>query len=99
MWGKSHIFLWLGHRPTAAAPIRTLAQELPYATIAAVKRKNKNKKESLKRTAFIINIKIPNKIQPYIIVNYIPAMQFFNIRKTMGSISKIQMSKKRHDEI
>ena len=33
------MFLWLRHRPTPAAPIRHIAWELPYATGAAVKKK------------------------------------------------------------
>ena len=38
--------LWC--RPTAAAPIRPLAQELLYATGAAVKRKKEKKKKKSK---------------------------------------------------
>jgi len=33
--------LWLWHRPAAAAQIQCLAWELPYASGAAVKRKEK----------------------------------------------------------
>ena len=35
-------WLWLWHRPTAAAPIRPLAWELPYAAGAALKKKKKS---------------------------------------------------------
>ena len=34
-------WLWLWHRPTAAAPIRPLAWELPYASGAAPRRKKR----------------------------------------------------------
>ena len=40
-WVKDLALLWLWHRPAAAAPIRSLAWELPYATGAAVKKKKK----------------------------------------------------------
>ena len=40
---KSGTLLWPWHRPAAAAPIQPLAQELPYATGAALK-KNKEKR-------------------------------------------------------
>ena len=33
--------MWLWHRQAAVAPIRPLAWELPYATGAALKNKNK----------------------------------------------------------
>ena len=37
--GSDPSLLWLWYRPAAAAPIPPLAQELPYATSVAVKRK------------------------------------------------------------
>ena len=37
--GSDPEFLWLCHRPAAAAPIQPLAQEFPYATDAALKKK------------------------------------------------------------
>ena len=51
--GSDLVWLWLWCRPTAAAPIRPLAWELPYATGVALKRqkrqinKRKHKNESL----------------------------------------------------
>ena len=36
------IMLWLWHRPVAVALIQLLAQEVPYATGAALKRQRKN---------------------------------------------------------
>ena len=36
--------LWLCHRLAAAAPIQPLAQDLPYATGAALNRRKKKKK-------------------------------------------------------
>ena len=41
--------LWLWYRQTATAPILPLAWELPYATGAALKSKNKNKKNFKKK--------------------------------------------------
>ena len=38
-WVKDPVLRWLWHRPAAAALIRTLAWELPYATGVALKRK------------------------------------------------------------
>ena len=35
-WVKDLALLWLWHRPAAAAPIRSLAWELPYATGVAL---------------------------------------------------------------
>ena len=40
--GSDPVLLWLWHRLAAAAPIRALAWELPYATGAAL-RQNKEK--------------------------------------------------------
>ena len=46
-WGISHkcgsdlALLWPWHRPAAAAPIRPLAWDLPYATGVALKKKEK----------------------------------------------------------
>ena len=37
--------MWLWHRPGAAAPIRPLDWELPYAADVAIKRKEKKRKE------------------------------------------------------
>ena len=41
--GSDLALLWLWCRPAAAAPIRPLAWELPYAAAAALKNKNKIK--------------------------------------------------------
>ena len=55
--GSDLALLWLWHRPAAAAPIRLLAWECPYATGGAVKisktktnewKKQKRKKANLK---------------------------------------------------
>ena len=40
--GSDPELLWLWYRPAATVPIRPLAWEPPYATGAAVKRKNNN---------------------------------------------------------
>ena len=40
-WVKDLVLLWLWHRLAAAARIRPLAQELPYAPGVAIKRKEK----------------------------------------------------------
>ena len=48
MDGLDPVLLWLWHRLTAAAAIRPLAWELPYATSAALK-KQKKKKERKKK--------------------------------------------------
>ena len=40
------MLLWLWHRLAAAAPIRPLAWELPYATGAALKKKEKKEKKN-----------------------------------------------------
>ena len=37
-------WLWLWHRPAAAAPIELLAQELPYAAGVVIKRKEGRRK-------------------------------------------------------
>ena len=47
MWILDPMLLWLWHRPAAAAPIPPLAQALPYATGAALKRQKKKKKKEL----------------------------------------------------
>ena len=39
--GLDRMLLWLCHRAAAAAPIRTLAWELPYAESVALKRQKK----------------------------------------------------------
>ena len=39
------VVLWLWRRPTAAAPIPPLVQELTYATGSALKRQKKKKKK------------------------------------------------------
>jgi len=41
--GSDLAWMWLWRRPTAAAPIRPLAWELPYAASAALKSKKKRK--------------------------------------------------------
>ena len=46
-WVKDLVFPWLWCRPAAAALIQPLAQELPYATDAAVKRIKKGKKNNV----------------------------------------------------
>ena len=42
-WVKDPTWLWLWVGPAAAAPIRPLAWELPYAVGGALKRKRKKK--------------------------------------------------------
>ena len=42
--GSDPEFLWVWHRPAAAAPIQPLAWELPYAVGTAIKSNNSNKK-------------------------------------------------------
>ena len=49
--GLYSVLLWLWCRLAAAAPIRPLAWELPYATGAALKSKKYNKKRKLKTYA------------------------------------------------
>jgi len=46
--GLDPALLWLWCRPAAIVPIRLLAWEPPYATGAALKNKNKNKKLAAK---------------------------------------------------
>ena len=48
---KDLVLLWLWHRASDEALIQHLAQELPYATSEAIKRKNKTKQPK----AWIIN--------------------------------------------
>ena len=43
--GLDPVVWWLWGRPAAAAPFPPLAWELPYAAIAALKRKKKKKKK------------------------------------------------------
>ena len=48
VWHRSQMWLrlsmlWLWHRLAATAPIKPLAQELPYATGVALKRKREEK--------------------------------------------------------
>ena len=38
--GSDPVLLWLWYRPAAAAPIQPLAWKFPYATSAAIKKKN-----------------------------------------------------------
>ena len=38
--GSDPKLLWLWHRPAATAPIRSLAQEPPYALVVALKKQN-----------------------------------------------------------
>ena len=40
-WVGNLVLLWLWHRPAAVAPIQPLVWELPCATSAALKRKEK----------------------------------------------------------
>ena len=42
--GSDPVLLWLWHRPAAAAPIRSLAWEPPYASGAALEKTKKDKK-------------------------------------------------------
>ena len=49
-WFKDPVLLWLWWRLAAAAPIRPLAWELPYAVGVALKRKNKNKNNKWRRS-------------------------------------------------
>ena len=44
-WVKDPVLLWLWHRLAAAALIRPLAWELPYATDVGLKKKKKRKKK------------------------------------------------------
>ena len=48
--GSDPALLWLWHRPAAAAPIRPLAWETPYAAGAALKRQKPKKKKKRKET-------------------------------------------------
>ena len=43
-WAEDVAWQWLWHRLAAAAPIQPLAQDLPYATGAALNRRKKKKK-------------------------------------------------------
>ena len=43
------VFLWLWHRPAAAAPIQPLVWELPYAADASLERQGKKKKKGKKK--------------------------------------------------
>ena len=45
--GSDPKLLWLWRRPAAAAPIRHLTWELPYATGADLKREKKKKKNPI----------------------------------------------------
>ena len=45
---------WLWHRAAAAAPIPSLAQELPYATGAAIKKKKKGLLQHLFRGVVVL---------------------------------------------
>ena len=47
--GSDLVLLWLWRRPAAAAPIRSLAWEPPYAMGAVLKRQNKKKKKRKKK--------------------------------------------------
>ena len=44
-WVKDLALLWLRYRPAAAAPIRPLAWEPPYATGVALEKAEKTKKK------------------------------------------------------
>ena len=50
------MLLWLWYRPTAAAPIRPLAWELPYASGSALKRQKRKerKKEKVVKRQFLM---------------------------------------------
>ena len=47
-WVKDLVLLRLWYRPVAIAPCQPLAQEIPYAMNAALKRQKKKKKERKK---------------------------------------------------
>ena len=53
-WGLDPmlLWLWLWHRPAAAAPIKPLAWEPPYAASAALKRRQKKKKVNVRSRIF-----------------------------------------------
>ena len=48
--GLNLVLLWLWCRPAAAALIRPLAWEPPYASGAALKKQNKTNKQTKKKT-------------------------------------------------
>ena len=50
--GSDLVLLWLWHRLSAAALIQSLAWELPYAEVAALKRPKKKKKKKIAYGAF-----------------------------------------------
>ena len=45
--GSDPVLLWLWHRPAAAALIEPLAQELPYAADAAIKKQKDKERKCL----------------------------------------------------
>ena len=45
--GLDMVFLWLWHRPAAAAPIKPLTWEPPYAMEMALKRQKTKKKKKI----------------------------------------------------
>ena len=51
--GSDPELLWLWHKPVATAPIRPLAWEPPYATGAALKKKDKRQKKKKKKEIFM----------------------------------------------
>ena len=53
--GLDPVQLWLGRRPAAAASIRPLAWELPYAMAAALKRPKEKKELALKQRAVLVD--------------------------------------------
>ena len=57
-WIKDPALLWLWCRPAAAAPIRPLAWELPYAMGVALKKKKKEGKERKKKQLFFFSWKL-----------------------------------------
>ena len=63
------LWLWLWHRPAAAAPILPLAWELPLATPVALKRKKKKKKSS-KDSIKMIKIIRMNFLRSYYKLDY-----------------------------
>ena len=56
------MFLWLGCRPVAAAHIRPLAWELPYAAGTALEKDKRQKKKKRKRKKENISIKELHRI-------------------------------------
>ena len=51
--GSDLVVLWLWHRLAAAAPIRPLAWQLPFAVAAALEKINKNKNNLIVRKTYL----------------------------------------------